>query len=115
MKSSEFGTGFIYPLALYAMHIPRIEHAKTIIDFSIGIAGASDHLQDIIIPDDLPKKIVKDIQYLKNRLYRNRYIFQDFNAKIPKARLRIVSQSKKLFFDIDKYYLKIDPIRSEVE
>lgn len=108
---SKFGRGFIYPLVLYALHLPHIEKAETFAEFYISIIGALDHLGDIVIPDDLPKKIVKDIEYLKNRIQK--YKIYNCKDKIPNDRLRIINQSKKLFFDIDKYYLKVNPIRSE--
>jgi len=118
---SEFGKGFIYPLALYMMHLERMLEAKTYMEFCLAVDGAFDHIRYLNIPIDLPKKISKDIEYLINRLQRYKYRSGNFRlitrkiTKVPKDGARIISQSKKIFFDIDKYYLKANPIRGEYE
>ena len=71
---SEFGKGFIYNLVLFAKHLDAAlermdnykeagmskEHA-----LSLWINGASDHLYDIVVPDNVPKDIAKQVNKLQ--------------------------------------------------
>ena len=111
---SEFGKGIVYPLGLYAMHLGRIEKANTYLEFVLAIEGAYDHLRELNT-NILPKSIAKDINYLINRLNKYKCSWKLNIVKVPKDRLRIVNQSKKIFFDIDKLLLKAKPIKGECE
>ena len=114
MKKSEFGKGFIYSLGLYMMHLDRVLRADTKIDFIIALDDAYDHLRELNIPNDLPKNVRKDIVFLLNRIERHKHNFS-INGKAPKDKERIVNQSRSILYNIDKYYLKINPIRGEFE
>jgi len=118
---SQFGKGFIYPLALYMMHLDKIAMAKNPIEFFVAVDGAFGHLRELNIPSDLPKSIVKEIKYLSNRLFKHctaapHFTYASaFKGKITKDRERIVYQSKNLCYNIDKQYLKVNPIKGEYE
>jgi hypothetical protein len=114
MKTTQFGKGFIYPLSLYAIHLRDMAVAESYVEFLIAVDGAYDHLRQLNIPKRLPESIKKDISYLINRLSKYKTFKIPFGKKVPKDRLRIINQSKKIFFDIDKY-LNNNPIRGEYE
>jgi hypothetical protein len=58
---SEFGSGFLYSLMLFAFHMDSaIERMKKEHDdhtLQLWINGASDHMYELVIPKTLPEKL----------------------------------------------------------
>jgi len=95
-EKHEFNSGFISALAKFLAHREQWVYKQKTVDYDLRIYGASDHLFDIVIPDELSESLKKEIE--------------KFVKSVLKVRLEHISWKKgtKLFDKADKILQKID-------
>jgi len=57
-----FGKGFIYCLVNFAKHFDKVFYDH---NYSLFVGGATDHLEGLIVPENLPESTKKKVATLK--------------------------------------------------
>ena len=116
---SEFGKGLTYCLGLFLAHAERFESYKQTnkelrektgkkdmfnTEVSTWFNGASDHLYDLQIPDNLPKNIKKRLKKLQNRALEIGHGTDWCNSNLKDDEVRLaLNEAKTLLRLIDKF------------
>ena len=114
---SEFGSGFLYSLMLFAFHMDSaIERIKIydnlkndlkVSELHCWINGASDHLYDLIIPKTLPEKLQAKITKFRAKVlnYGHGKDMLTFNNLEEYRKMR--SQLESIIIELDSHLFVI--------
>jgi hypothetical protein len=106
-EESEFGKGLTYCLGLFLAHAERHRKEKGLIDGlkpSIWFNGSSDHLYDLVIPNNLPLNLQKRLADLKDKCiewghgFKIEATMDELNWSLEEAKelLRLIDEHHKI-------------------
>ena len=120
---SEFGKGFIYNLILFAKHFDRagleIECNKEVKlsegrSLSLWINGVSDHLFELVIPENLPillKEKIKKLQDIALDYGHGDKMMKNMTMKVYEEMRNLLNE---IAFDFDEW-LDINPEKADYD
>lgn len=105
---SEFGKGTVYCLCLFLSHAERdreLHHTMKDDDFmaELWFNGASDHLYELIIPDNFPEELKNRMHDLKDKCLRWGHGFRG-EPSTYKDIYWAIQETKDILFMIDRFY-----------
>jgi len=141
-ETSEFGKAFLFNLCCFAQHIFDMDryHLRTFMDAKRGVNvdlskvlmdnetvdsaishqlwymfdGATDHLQEMIIPDSLPDWLREKVKLLHRKSLYIKDVFLSEGALVTLDDYsEIVSMLKEIMADLDYHVFGIEPIEGE--
>ena len=100
LETSEFGDGFLYPLALFLAHADRLQyglHEVGVEDPKIWLYGAGDHIYGLM-PDHAPNEDIKakadSLREMHNKYRHNSMFTKDIG-------LEMIQIAKDIFLAVD--------------
>ena len=114
MKTSEFGKGLCYCLALFLCHSEREfwtrdfikkDDIRNIINrVDMWFNGASDHLYELEIPDKLPLDLKKRLAELCHKAIHWGHGFDENDKPTEEDKIWAIQEAKDLIRLVDKHF-----------
>jgi len=98
--NSDFGMGLTYCLGLFLCHCERRDDG---LNAESWFNGASDHLYDVQIPDNMPPILKDRLTNLKDRALHWGHAFREPRAT-QKDREWAIQEAKALLIEIDRHF-----------
>lgn len=105
MEQSEFGSGLTYCLGLFLAHAerPRMLPDGSAMEAELWFNAASDHLYDLVIPEDFPALLKEALSAFKNECLHLGHGFNEPTATMDDVK-RLIQAAKDLLRMIDIHF-----------
>jgi len=110
-ERSEFGKGCVYCIGLFLAHEAMIQGSLKTYDpighkedaYSMWFYGASDHLYEIVIPDNFPDRLKERIDLWSNKCMHWRLPLNKEKNATEKDWIWAIGEAKGILLDIDNF------------
>lgn len=101
IETSEFGKGTVYCLGLFLAHAGSFLFCKQDINSSTWFNGASDHLYDLVIPEDFPSELKQRLKILQDKSLAWGHGYPHVSSTLEDVQWA-VDEAKDILLEIDK-------------